>query len=41
MITALKWILAILLAGLTWVVVQVTIEYYRPYRRITMGGRHH
>ena len=38
MITALKWIAAALFAGMAWVVIQVTVEYYRPYKQIRMGS---
>jgi hypothetical protein len=37
MITALKWIAVVLLAGMTWVVVQITVEYFSPYRQIRIG----
>ena len=39
MSTLLKWIAAVLFAGLTWLVVQFTDEYFRPYKKIPMGGR--
>jgi len=36
MATTLKWIAAALLAGLAWLVAQITVEYFRPYRKIRM-----
>jgi hypothetical protein len=35
---ALRWIAAALLAGLAWLVVVYTDEYFRPYKRIRMNG---
>jgi len=34
MTTVLKWIAAVLLAGLTWLVAGYTDEYFRPYKKI-------
>lgn len=34
MMTVLKWILAGLLAGVTWLVAVYTDEYFRPYKKI-------
>ena len=34
MFTLIKWILAALLAGLTWLVAEYTTEYFRPYKKI-------
>ena len=34
MITALKWIVAGLLAVVTWFFVELTVEYFHPYKQI-------
>ncbi|HEX5809381.1 MAG TPA: hypothetical protein VFY25_11995 [Anaerolineales bacterium] len=31
MVTLLKWLVSILLAGLAWLVTGYTVEYLRPY----------
>ena len=36
MSTLIKWTVAILLAGLTWLVAGYTDEYFRPYKKIRM-----
>ena len=33
MVTLLKWMVSILLAGLAWLVTGYTVEYLRPYRK--------
>jgi hypothetical protein len=35
---AIKWIAAALLAGLAWLVVVYTDEYFRPYKKIRTNG---
>jgi hypothetical protein len=34
MITVLKWIAAVLVAGFLWLVGMYTDEYFRPYKKI-------
>ena len=34
MITVLKWITAVVVAGLLWLVGMYTDEYFRPYKKI-------
>jgi hypothetical protein len=33
MITIIKWIVTVVFAGLTWLVGNYTIEYFKPYKR--------
>jgi len=33
-ITLIKWIAALLLTGLTWLVGKYTVEYFRPYNKM-------
>ncbi len=35
MFTILKWIAALVLAAVIWLVAQITFEYFHPYRRRT------
>jgi len=39
MITVIKWIAAALLSGLAWLVMGYTVEYFRPYKRISPRAR--
>ncbi|HLE90395.1 MAG TPA: hypothetical protein VI753_04530 [Anaerolineales bacterium] len=39
MSTVIRWIAAVLLAGLTWLVAGYTAEYFRPYKKIRMNVR--
>jgi hypothetical protein len=34
MFTILKWIAAVLVAGLMWLVAGYTDEYFRPYKKV-------
>lgn len=34
MVTFLKWFLALVFAGLAWLVTIYTVEYARPYQKI-------
>jgi len=36
MITVLKWIAVVLLAGFSWLLGIITLEYFRPYRKISI-----
>lgn len=40
MITLLKWMVSILLAGLAWLVTGYTVEYLRPYSSKQDRSRH-
>jgi len=33
MLTIVKWVVTVLLAGLAWLVGNYTVEYFRPYKR--------
>jgi hypothetical protein len=37
MSAVLKWVAALLLAGLAWLVTEYAVEYFRPYRKIRMN----
>jgi hypothetical protein len=39
MFAILKWIIAALLAGFAWLVTGYTIEYFRPYKKISLRLR--
>jgi hypothetical protein len=34
MITVLKWITVVLLASLSWLIGVITMEYFRPYKKV-------
>lgn len=36
MVTALKWVTVLLLAAISWLVGVITLEYFRPYRKISI-----
>lgn len=33
MMVLVKWIAAVLLAGLAWLIGKYTVEYYRPFKK--------
>ncbi len=37
MSAVLKWVAALLFAGLAWLVTEYAVEYFRPYRIIRMN----
>ena len=37
MLTFVKWVFTIMLAGLAWLVGMYTAEYFRPYKKITIS----
>jgi hypothetical protein len=39
MFTIVKWIAAVLLAGLAWLVAGFTDEYFRPYKKIRINTK--
>ncbi len=39
MTVVLKWIAAVLIAGLVWLVGIYTDEYFRPYKKVGTGIR--
>ena len=39
MFVIVKWIIAALLAGFAWLVTGYTIEYFRPYKKISIRLR--
>jgi hypothetical protein len=39
MITVIKWIAAVLLSGLAWLVTGYTVEYFRPYKKVSTRAR--
>ena len=39
MTTVFKWITVILLACLSWLIGVITLEYYRPYQKVTIRTR--
>lgn len=39
MFVIVKWIIAALLAGFAWLVTGYTIEYFRPYKKISIKLR--
>lgn len=41
MTVVLKWIAAVLIAGLVWLVGVYTDEYFRPYKKVETGIRKH
>lgn len=36
MVTVFKWLIVVLLAGLSWLVGVITLEYFRPYKKVTI-----
>jgi hypothetical protein len=36
MFVIVKWIIAALLAGFAWLVTGYTIEYFRPYKKVSI-----
>jgi hypothetical protein len=40
MVTFVKWFFTLLLAGLAWLVGLYTVEYFRPYKKITISKYH-
>jgi hypothetical protein len=34
MTTAIKWISVVLLASLSWLIGVITLEYFRPYKKV-------
>jgi hypothetical protein len=39
MFIIVKWIAAALIAGFAWLVTGYTVEYFRPYKKISMRAR--
>jgi hypothetical protein len=39
MFVIVKWIAAALFAGFAWLVTGYTVEYFRPYKKISMRDR--
>ena len=39
MISVLKWIFIALLAVFSWLVTVITLEYYRPYKKVPIHLR--
>jgi hypothetical protein len=37
MLTYIKWILMLILAGFAWLVGLYTAEYFRPYKKIALS----
>ena len=35
----IKWMAAVLLTGLAWLVTGYTVEYFRPYQKIRVNTR--